>query len=147
MGPTWILLAFATLAPAEPCQLQPGAAPPTRPADVAAVTCWGRPGFFVPSREYRRLLEDEDAAGELRLLERENLELRVALSASSSAARSWKEIADHELTARLRVEHVLREKERDETDPAVWLALGGVGGAGAVVAVVLGLAAFFNAVQ
>lgn len=145
---TSLALAALVLAQPEPCRLQDGADPPREPADVAAVSCWGRPGFFVPSLEYRRLVALERDGERLALSLRESEQLRVALSAAETSALRWREVADRDRADKLEL-----ARERDELaqrladdSPASWFAIGAGVGSAAAVAIVVGLALFFNAV-
>lgn len=146
----WSSLAFATLALAQPelCELQPGAAWPSDERHVAALACRGRPGFFVPSLEYRRLAALEAVGDQLALATAEAKELRIALAAAETSALRWREVADRD-----RADKLEAARQRDELaeriaedSPATWFAWGALAGAGAVAVVVVGLALFFNSV-
>ncbi|MBI4815165.1 MAG: hypothetical protein HY791_02830 [Deltaproteobacteria bacterium] len=110
-----------------------GIAPAT--SDVTAVRCDGHSGFFVPSRLYRQLREDEGAQDEIVLTRDQIAELRLAVSALTRSSSSSKDAADLYREG-WREERSAREAEEPGLldHPGVWIAVGALVAIGAMVA-------------
>lgn len=141
--PSWLI--FATLLSAAApsakldCSLQKGATWNEGSDEVSAVRCNGRKGFFVPSAEYRRLIDVEENPAykllekELKLAEKEIASLRKAISDGDGALEKWKDLAKFNRKNWLEAEDDVQAIAKDvqeaarrkwyESDP-LWFTLG-----------------------
>lgn len=129
------LAILVTQAQPEPvaCHLQTGGEWGPGERDVSAVSCRGRDGFFVPSLEYRSIIDVEKSEPyrlleeELRVVDAQLAELRLAASAGDKAIEGWKQLAEsrgEQRDAALK-EVVALKIERDERwSPLAWMAIG-----------------------
>lgn len=147
----WSWLALAIAAAPQPdlaCSLQPGGEWATGPREVSAVSCEGRAGFFVPSLEYRAILDPRESEPyrlleeELRLSKLESAELRSAISMGELSSARWKELYAIERIARVESQEEARNL-RASWSPGTWVAVGAGVGLVAAAAIAIGLAAAF----
>lgn len=133
---SWLSLAILAtpVAPdALDCRLQDGGAWGPGERDVSAVVCRGRTGFFVPSLEYRSIIDVEKSEPyrlleeELHVADAQLAELRLAVSAGDKATEGWEQLAESRGVQRddALKEVVELKVERDERwSPLTWMAVG-----------------------